>query len=217
VTAPARRQPSGRHAGPSAPGRAGGGARTAPRPAAREPTAGRATVPAGQRSRVTPVLHLVGRRSAAAPRTPFVLLVLAVLGGGLVVLLLLNSASAAASFRLRRLEAQANALTLREQELSREVAAMEAPAALAASARKLGLVDGGAPGFLVLDRHGHGRVVGSPVAATSPAPPPSRPASSRPTPTAAGGRVAASPTPTTAAVPPPRPTRTPTPTAGPTR
>jgi hypothetical protein len=144
-----------------------------------------------------------------APKTPFVLLVLGLLGGGLVALLLLSSTSSADAFTQRRLQQENRALTLREQELGRQVAALEAPGSLAARARKLGLVQGAEPGFLVLDPTGTAKVVGSPVPATSPPPPPT-PTPPTPTPTAtptAGARpTAARPG---ASAPAPRATPTP--------
>jgi hypothetical protein len=121
------------------------------------------------------VLGLVGQR----PRTRFVLLVLGVLGTGLVGLLLLNSALAANSFAQKKLEKRNADLSLREQELARQVAAAEAPGALAAAANKLGLVPSGQRGFLIIGPDGRVRVEGTAVPATKPPPPPPPP---RPTP-----------------------------------
>jgi cell division protein FtsB len=110
-----------------------------------------------------------------------VVLVLGVLVLGLVVLLLINSALAADSFAQRRLQRQNTELSLREQELARQIAALEAPGALATAARKLGLVPSGESGFLIIDKDGRVHLTGTAVPATSPPPPPS----SSPTPTAA--------------------------------
>ena len=99
-----------------------------------------------------------------APKTPFVLLVLCLLGGGLVTLLLLSSASSADAFTQRRLQQENRALTLQEQELGRQVAALEAPGALAERARKLGLVpgaDAGLPGAGPGRRRLGGRLAGA--------------------------------------------------------
>src|SRR5205823_2353045 len=71
-----------------------------------------------------------------------------------------------------------------QQELSREVAAAEAPGALAAQARKLGLVPSGDAGFLVVGPSGSTRAVGTATAATVPTPPPA------PTPSATPSRPA---------------------------
>jgi hypothetical protein len=122
--------------------------------------------------------------------------VLALLGGGLITLLLLNSAAAADAFAQRELQQKNRELSLTEQELGREVAALEAPGSLNRRARMLGLVPAGAPGFLVVDPDGRTKAVGSPAAATSPAPSP-KPTPS-PTPAPPGG-TQATPTPATAA------------------
>jgi cell division protein FtsB len=142
------------------------------------------------------VLRLVAGHAPRAPKTPFVLLVLALLGGGLITLLLLNSAAAADAFAQRELQQKNRALSVQEQELVRQVAALEAPGSLDARARRLGLVPAGAPGFLVVDPSGRTKVTGSPAAAASPAPPP-KPTPSRPPTPAAGTRA----TPTTTMAP----------------
>jgi len=135
------------------------------------------------------VVTLLPSAASVAPRAPFVLLVLALLGGGLVLLLLLNAALAADSFRQRELQRQIGALNLQEQELQRTVADLQAPGALAEQARKLGMVPSGEPGFLVLMPDGTFRIVGTPTAATVPpkptpakptTKPPARPTGTRP-------------------------------------
>lgn len=124
-----------------------------------------------------PRLRLVPPRPVRAPRTPFVVLVLALLAGGLVALLLLNAAGVANSDRQRMLRKDMAELQIREQQLTREVSTMEAPGALAAAARRLGMVPGGESAFLVLLPDGSARVVGTPSVATVPPPPPSPPPS----------------------------------------
>lgn len=137
--------------------------------------AARSSAPAPHR-RVGPVaprrpvrrpLRLVPTRPVAAPRTPFVLLVLALLGAGLVVLLLLNAAAVANADQQRQLRGDTAALELREQQLRHTVSSMEAPGALAEKARGFGMVPSGDPAFLVLLPDGTSRVVGHP----QPAPP----------------------------------------------
>jgi type II secretory pathway pseudopilin PulG len=160
------------------------------------------------------VLRLVAGHAPQAPTTPFVLLVLSLLGGGLVALLLLSSASSADAFTQRNLQRDNQALSLREQQLARDVAASEAPGELAKRAQKLGLVEGAEPGFLVVEPNGRARVKGSPVPATSPPPPPKPTPSPTPKPS---GTPSGSPT---AARPGTQPSGTPTPrvapSAGPT-
>ncbi len=142
-------------------------------------------VPLYERS--VPVLQrLAQRRPARAPRTPFVLLVLGLLGGGLVGLLLLNSASAADSFSQQRLQEDTAALQLRQEQLAREVTTLDAPGSLAAAAARLGLVPAGQAGFLVLKPDGSAAVVGTPAPATSPPPPPPPPRPAHTQPGAAG-------------------------------
>ncbi|TJZ50969.1 septum formation initiator family protein [Streptomyces piniterrae] len=111
-----------------------------------------------------------GRLSALFPagggtaaRTPFVLLVVVLLGSGLIVLLLLNSALNQGSFELSKLEKQTEDLTDEQQALQQEVDAYSAPAALEKRARRLGMVPGGNPAFLLPD----GTVRGKPHVVTS--------------------------------------------------
>ncbi|MFB6441318.1 septum formation initiator family protein [Streptomyces sp. NPDC056411] len=105
--------------------------------------------------------------SAAAPRTaaraPFVLLIVVLLGSGLITLLLLNSALNQGSFELSRLEKKTDELTDEQQALQQEVDGYSAPGELERRARRLGMVPGGSPAFLLPD----GRVLGKPGVATS--------------------------------------------------
>uniref|UniRef100_UPI0006E1C111 hypothetical protein n=1 Tax=Streptomyces graminilatus TaxID=1464070 RepID=UPI0006E1C111 len=83
-----------------------------------------------------------------AARTPFVLLVVFLLGGGLIALLVLNSALSEGGFRLDDLQKDTKSLTDEEQALQRDVDAYAAPDALQRRARELGMVPGGDPAFL---------------------------------------------------------------------
>lgn len=96
-----------------------------------------------------------------AARTPFVLLVVLLLGGGLIGLLVLNSALSEGSFHLDDLQKDTKTLTDEEQALQRDVDAYSAPDALQRRARELGMVPGGDPAFLNPD----GTVKGVPGAA----------------------------------------------------
>nr|WP_073762222.1 septum formation initiator family protein [Streptomyces sp. CB02923] len=107
-----------------------------------------------------------------AARTPFVLLVVVLLGSGLIALLLLNSALNQGSFELSKLEKRTNELTDEQQALQQEVDAYSAPGALDERARELGMVPGGSPAFLEPD----GTVRGRPSAAPGGAGPMSAPA-----------------------------------------
>jgi hypothetical protein len=145
-----------------------------------------------------------------------VLFSMLVVGLGLVALLVLNTVVAQDAFTLHDLGTAQNALDEREQKLSEDVAALEAPAALASRAHQLGLVPAGDPVFLAE----HGRVLGHAVPATAPPAPPA--AAPDPTPTSVSGppgaTASARPGPTKAAAKPapkPAPSAKPTPKPGP--
>lgn len=136
---------------------------------ARLPT-GRARSPADRtqaRRQAAPSLWLVPRQAIRPPTAPFVALVLCLLGGGLLGLLLLNTVIAEDSFRVQALQQRGAALQLRQQELQRDLDAFEAPGALAARARAMGMVPAGSPAFIRLS---DGTVLGVPKPATSPQP-----------------------------------------------
>ncbi|KUO22990.1 septum formation initiator family protein [Streptomyces dysideae] len=98
-----------------------------------------------------------------AARTPFVLLVVLLLGGGLIGLLVLNSALSEGAFKLDDLQKETKSLTDEEQSLQRDVDAYSAPDALQRRARELGMVPGGDPAFLNPD----GTVKGVPTPAAA--------------------------------------------------
>ncbi|WP_253267240.1 septum formation initiator family protein, partial [Streptomyces sp. NL15-2K] len=102
-----------------------------------------------------------------AARTPFVLLVVLLLGGGLIGLLVLNSAISEGSFKLDDLQKETKSLTDEEQGLQRDIDAYSAPEALQRRARELGMVPGGDPAFL--DPDGTVKGVPSPAPALEPA------------------------------------------------
>ncbi|MBT2422891.1 septum formation initiator family protein [Streptomyces sp. ISL-22] len=114
------------------------------------------------RGRAARLARLFPTGAGQAARTPFVLLVVLLLGGGLIGLLMLNSALSEGAFKLDDLERETKALTDEEQSLQRDIDAYSAPEALQRRARELGMVPGGDPAFLGPD----GTVKGVP----SPAP-----------------------------------------------
>ncbi|MGV9755788.1 septum formation initiator family protein [Streptomyces tricolor] len=120
------------------------------------------------KGRTARLARLLPAGRAQAARTPFVLLVVVLLGGGLIGLLVLNSALSEGSFKLADLQKQTKNLTDQEQALQRDIDAYSAPDALQRRARELGMVPGGDPAFLGPD----GTVKGVPGAAPSPAPEP---------------------------------------------
>ncbi|MEU3148326.1 MULTISPECIES: membrane protein [unclassified Streptomyces] len=116
------------------------------------------------RGRAARLARLLPAGRAQAARTPFVLLVVLLLGGGLIGLLVLNSALSEGAFRLDDLERETKSLTDEEQALQRDIDAYSAPDALQRRARELGMVPGGDPAFLNPD--GEVKGVPSPAAAS---------------------------------------------------
>ncbi|MEU6764508.1 septum formation initiator family protein [Streptomyces sp. NPDC046853] len=113
------------------------------------------------RGRAARLARLLPSGPNQAARTPFVLLVVLLLGGGLIGLLILNSSLNEGSFQLSELKKETTELTDQEQELQRDVDAYAAPEALQRRAQELGMVPGGDPAFLNPD----GTVRGVPGAA----------------------------------------------------
>jgi hypothetical protein len=108
-------------------------------------------------------LTLVPARSTRAPRAPFAVLVLVILGAGVVGLLMFNTHMQQASFYATRLQQQADDLTARQQALDMELERLRAPQRLAQAGRALGMVAPGVPAFVKLS---DGSVVGTPTPAS---------------------------------------------------
>ncbi|WP_168713659.1 hypothetical protein [Streptomyces sp. A0642] len=117
----------------------------------------------GLKGRAARLSRLMPAGPSNAARTPFVLLVVLLLGGGLISLLLLNSALNEGSFRLSELKKRTTELTDDQQALQRDVDSASEPDALARRARELGMVPGGSPAFLGPD----GKVRGVPSTASA--------------------------------------------------
>ena len=117
-----------------------------------------------------PPLRLIAGGPLVAGRLPFVVLVGGVLAVGLVALLLLHTLAAQDAFRLQALQHRLAALDDVEQQLALAEQERQAPAALAARARGLGMVPTGSIAFVRPGKHG--RVVGVVQPAAAPAPPP---------------------------------------------
>ncbi|MFR9722264.1 FtsB family cell division protein [Streptomyces sp. MS19] len=130
-------------------------------------------------TRLLRLAGMVPRGSSSAARTPFVLLIVLLLGAGMLGLLLLNASLNEGSFELSELRRETKELTDEQQELQAEVDGYAAPDALAERAREMGMVPGGPPAFLT----GGGDLLGE----TDPTPAPS------PTPTATPTDDAAAP------------------------
>jgi hypothetical protein len=114
------------------------------------------------KGRAARLARLLPTGPGQAARTPFVLLVVLLLGGGLICLLVLNSALSEGAFRLDDLQRGTKNLTDEEQALQRDIDAYSAPDALQRRARELGMVPGSDPAFLAPD----GTVKGVPGVAT---------------------------------------------------
>jgi hypothetical protein len=110
---------------------------------------GRASVARAGANR--PGLRVLPGGRSGAPRAPFVVLVLLVLGVGLVGLLLLNTSLQQSSFELRELEQQSRLLRDRHAELSRLVAERASPEELARQAEDLGMVPAENREYVVLE------------------------------------------------------------------
>jgi hypothetical protein len=114
-----------------------------------------------ERARLTvvPPRRAIGRTQAA--RTPFAVLVIAMLVAGVVGLLMFNTNMQQASFKATALQEQVNTLTAKEQSLNMALDALRNPQRLAVSAKKLGAHQPAAhPGASVAeaqDRRGQGR------------------------------------------------------------
>ncbi|MFJ1721208.1 MULTISPECIES: septum formation initiator family protein [unclassified Streptomyces] len=134
--------------------------------------------PVGQlRGRAARLVRLMPSGPSNAARTPFVLLVVVLLGGGLITLLVLNSALNEGSFRLSELKKRTTELTDEQQALQHDVDNYSKPDALERRARELGMVPGGSPAFL----NPNGTVRGVPAETTAePTPTPPPPKSSPP-------------------------------------
>lgn len=113
------------------------------------------------KGRAARLARLLPAGRARAARTPFVLLVVLLLGGGLIGLLVLNSAVSEGSFELADLQKRTKNFTDEEQALQRDIDAYSSPDALQRRAGELGMVPGGDPAFLGPD----GTVKGVPSAA----------------------------------------------------
>ena len=95
-------------------------------------------------------LTVVPRQKLQAPRTPFVVLVAAVLLAGVVGLLIFNTHMQQGSFRASALEVQATQMTTTQQALEMELDRLRDPQEVARRAQDLGMVPIANPAFLSL-------------------------------------------------------------------
>jgi hypothetical protein len=97
-----------------------------------------AAAPAPQPAAADPLRAAVAR-PRTRPRTPFVLLLIGLLGGGLVCLLLINTTLAEGSFQISAMQHKNADLARQEQALQQQVVRQQSPASIAARARQLGM------------------------------------------------------------------------------
>ena len=119
---------------------------------------------------VEPALRVVASGPVVLRRLPFAFAVGALLAVGLIGLLMLHTMAAQDAFRLHDLQHQLSALDDTEQQLAADNQHTQAPGALAARARALGMVPTSGVSFVHLRG---GRVVGvarAAAAALAPAP-----------------------------------------------
>jgi hypothetical protein len=115
-----------------------------------------------ERARLTVVPpRRLGHTQAA--RTPFAVLVIAILAAGVVGLLMFNTSMQQTSFKATALQDRVNVLTAKEQSLALELDELRDPQHLAVSAKELGMVAPSQPAFV---RLADGRVLGNPTPAT---------------------------------------------------
>jgi hypothetical protein len=134
------RPPEPRQAGKAGPSRLARPARPARplRPVSPPPQpATPAAAPARPHASAPRDQHAPGR--AGTSRTPFILLVLGLLGGGLVCLLVINTTLAAASYRIENLQRSNATATQQVQELQQQVASEQSPGSIEQRALKLGM------------------------------------------------------------------------------
>src|ERR1700759_4034260 len=104
-----------------------------PRPGVRTPPPAR---PAGARPR------------ARSPRTPFILLLVGLLGGALVSLLVISTTLAQGAFRITSLQQQNASLARQTQTLANQIAQAGNPAVIAKKAGQLGMQPNPHLGFI---------------------------------------------------------------------
>lgn len=110
--------------------------------------------PAG---RPAPQLKVAPPPPVAAPRAPFVALVLLVVVAGVLGILVINVKTNENAFRIDILQDSQRQLDLQQQQLEKQIAEFESPGNLGAAGRKLGLVRTGPPAFIRLQ---DGRIIG---------------------------------------------------------
>ena len=115
------------------------------------PPASRVTAPRHTRPVTPPGTRPAGPRARSrAPRMPFILLLVGLLGGALVSLLVISTTLAQGSFRVTSLQEQNADLARQTQTLTNQVAQAGNPAVIAKEAEQLGMRPNPHLGFIDL-------------------------------------------------------------------
>ncbi|WP_367136687.1 hypothetical protein [Saccharothrix sp. HUAS TT1] len=112
----------------------------------------------------------VTRQPVVAPKAPFVVMVMVVLGVGIAAIMWLSTQATADSYRLQDARAEETGLARQVEQLRQEVALAESPQSLAEAAAKLGLLPAGDPARLRQLPDGSVEVYGKPSAVQPPPP-----------------------------------------------
>jgi hypothetical protein len=151
--APRAPAPAGRAARPGlAGGRARAGAPVRVRPGTRpgSPRTGPAAPPRARPVSPQRRPDAAAARVARSSRTPFVFLLVGLLGGGLLCLLLINTILDTGAYQITQLQQENATLTQQTQELQARIAYEESPTVLAGEAQRLGMHEPGRLYFLDL-------------------------------------------------------------------
>jgi hypothetical protein len=116
-----------------------------------------------ERARLTVVPQRAMGRTQAA-RTPFAVLVIAMLAAGVVGLLTFNTNMQQASFKATALQNEAASLSAKQQSLNMELDHLRDPQRLAVAAKALGMVAPAQPAFV---RLGDSRILGTAAPAST--------------------------------------------------
>jgi hypothetical protein len=138
-----------------APGRAVPGRGPALQPHGPASGSGRTAAPRHTRPVTAPRARPASRTAgsiprARSPRTPFILLLVGLLGGALISLLVISTTLAQGAFRITSLQQQNANLARQEQTLSNQVAKAGNPALIAEEATQLGMRPNPRLGFIDL-------------------------------------------------------------------
>ncbi|MEU4442168.1 hypothetical protein AB0K14_15120 [Actinosynnema sp. NPDC050801] len=185
----------------TAPARTGGGVPSPARPSKPGERALKAVPPERRRSAAAERAYArraqrtsskrgpaVTRQPAVAPKAPFVVMVMVVLGVGIAAIMWLSTQATADSYRLQDARAEETRLARQVDQLRREVALAESPLSLAEAAAKLGLIPAGDPARLRQLPDGSVEIYGKP-SAVQPPPSPSTSTSAGPPPAQAQGQT----------------------------